>query len=59
LESFLLPINWQTEQETSNQMHYGSSQKIGKKCTVGKIFYETKCAAGKTFQTKCAAGQNS
>jgi len=23
----------------------------------GQIFYEIKCAAGKTFQTKCAAGR--
>jgi len=23
-----------------------------------KIFYQKKCAAGKTYQTKCAAGKN-
>jgi len=28
-----------------------------KECAAGQIFYEIKCAAGKTYQTKCAAGQ--
>jgi len=30
---------------------------VGKKCAAGQIFYETKCATGKTYQIKCAAGQ--
>jgi len=58
LESFSPPMNWYTEQETSNQIYPGLSKKIRKKCAAGQIFYETKCAAGKIYQTKCAAGQN-
>jgi len=38
-------------------MHPGSIKKICKKCAASLIFYEKKCAAGKTYQTKCAAGR--
>jgi len=31
LESFSLPMNWYTQQETSNQMHPGLSKQIMKK----------------------------
>jgi len=27
-----------------------------KSCAAGQVFYETKCAAGMTYQTKCSAG---
>jgi len=35
----------------------GLRKQLWKKCAAGQIFYETKCAAGKSYQTKCAAGQ--
>jgi len=28
-----------------------------KTCAAGQIFYEKKCATGKTYETKCAAGR--
>jgi len=28
-----------------------------KRSAAGQIFYEIKCAAGKTYQQKCATGQ--
>jgi len=58
LVSFSPPMNWSTEQETSNQMHPSLSKNIVKKSAARHFFYETKCAAGKIYQTKCAAGQN-
>jgi len=41
-------------------MHHAfdAFQKMSQKCAAGQIFYETKCAAGKTYQTYCTAGQN-
>jgi len=36
-------------------MHPGVGKKIRKKCAASQIFYETKCAAGKTYQTKSTA----
>jgi hypothetical protein len=39
-----------------NQRHPGLRKQLSEKCAAGQIHYETKRAAGKTYETKCAAG---